>query len=102
MTNDIGNVWCDSFGVVAESTVRTADNAISLTGCRATVSGGEVNSDSTVPSKPITATSCGTRRPDDWRARSTPTACRSELVKIALGGLRAASRCIAAGTHPPG
>lgn len=70
----------------------TAVRPISRDGCSTVVSCGETISASSVPSKPITAISSGTRSPAWAMARSAPAASESATAKTASGRSFAASR----------
>jgi len=75
------------------SRVRAARVAISASGWRSVVSGGETHCAMGTSSKPTTLRSCGTRRPCCRAASYTPIAWTSLASKIAVG--RSGSRNIA-------
>ena len=70
----------------------TAASAMAFAGCSTVVSGGQLYSASAEPSKDANAISFGTDRPASCSARRIPTACRSDVAKIAVGRSAPASR----------
>ncbi|KAG1436177.1 hypothetical protein G6F57_020782 [Rhizopus arrhizus] len=63
-----------------------------LVSCCTVVSAGDTEAASGMSSKPVTATSCGTRSPASRRARIAPMAIRSLAAQIAsIGSPRASS-----------
>jgi len=71
---------------------RTLSRAISSTGCSMVVIRGTKNLLISMPSKPITPTSSGTRRPMSVRARMTPIATVSDMQKTAVVSLCVAKK----------